>query len=81
MKIVVLSRNPSLYSTSRLVEAGKQRNHEIVVVDHSKCDIIIERKKPAIRYKHELLTNIDAVIPRIGASVTFMEPRLYVNLK
>jgi ribosomal protein S6--L-glutamate ligase len=71
MKIVVLSRNPSLYSTSRLVEAGKQRNHEIVVVDHSKCDIIIERKKPAIRYKHELLTNIDAVIPRIGASVTF----------
>jgi len=71
MKIVVLSRNPKLYSTGRLVEAGKQRNHEIIVVDHSKCDIIIEKKKPAIRYKHELLTNIDAVIPRIGASVTF----------
>ncbi|MBI9040892.1 30S ribosomal protein S6--L-glutamate ligase [Lutibacter sp.] len=71
MKIVILSRNPKLYSTTRLVEAGKQRNHEIIVVDHSKCDIIIERKKPAIRYKHELLTNVDAVIPRIGASVTF----------
>lgn len=71
MKIVILSRNPNLYSTKRLVEAGKQRNHEILVVDHTKCDIIIEKKKPAIRYKHELLTDIDAVIPRIGASVTF----------
>ncbi|NQV78774.1 MAG: 30S ribosomal protein S6--L-glutamate ligase [Lutibacter sp.] len=71
MKIVVLSRNPNLYSTKRLVEAGKDRNHEIIVVDHTKCDIIIERKRPAIRYKHELLSDIDAVIPRIGASVTF----------
>lgn len=71
MKIVVLSRNPNLYSTKRLVEAGKERNHEIIIVDHTKCDIIIERKKPAIRYKHELLTDVDAVIPRIGASVTF----------
>jgi len=71
MKIVVLSRNPNLYSTKRLVEAGRARNHEMLVVDHSKCDIIIEKKKPAIRYKHELLLDIDAVIPRIGASVTF----------
>ena len=71
MKIVVLSRNPNLYSTKRLIEAGKDRNHEIIVVDHTKCDIIIEKKRPAIRYKHELLTDIDAVIPRIGASVTF----------
>lgn len=71
MKIVILSRNPNLYSTKRLVEAGKQRNHEMLVIDHTKCDIIIEKKKPAIRYKHELLTDIDAVIPRIGASVTF----------
>ncbi|HEY9222004.1 MAG: 30S ribosomal protein S6--L-glutamate ligase [Lutibacter sp.] len=71
MKIVVLSRNPNLYSTKRLVEAGKARNHEMLVVDHSKCDIIIEKKKPAIRYKHELLLDVDAVIPRIGASVTF----------
>lgn len=71
MKIVVLSRNADLYSTKRLVEAANKRNHEILVVDHTKCDIIIERKKPAIRYKHELLKNVDAVIPRIGASVTF----------
>ncbi len=71
MKIVILSRNPKLYSTSRLVEAGKGRGHEIHVVDHTKCDIIIEKKKPAIAYKNELLTDVDAVIPRIGASVTF----------
>jgi len=71
MRIVVLSRNPNLYSTKRLIEAGKNRDHEMIIVDHSKCDIIIERKKPAIRYKHELLVDIDAVIPRIGASVTF----------
>ncbi|MEZ4888261.1 MAG: 30S ribosomal protein S6--L-glutamate ligase [Chitinophagales bacterium] len=71
MKIVVLSRNPHLYSTKRVIEAGESRGHEMVIVDHTKCDIIIEKKKPAIIYKHELLTGVDAVIPRIGASVTF----------
>ncbi len=71
MIIVVLSRNPNLYSTKRLVEAGRSRNHEMLIVDHTKCDIIIEKKKPAIRYRHELLLDVDAVIPRIGASVTF----------
>lgn len=71
MKLVVLSRNPNLYSTKRLVEAGKARGHEVLIVDHTQCEIIIEKKKPAIRYRHELLTNVDAVIPRVGASVTF----------
>jgi len=55
MKIVILSRNPKLYSTSRLVEAGKNRNHEIIVVDHTKCDIIIEKKKPSIRAGSKVL--------------------------
>ncbi|MFT5167894.1 MAG: ribosomal protein S6--L-glutamate ligase [Saprospiraceae bacterium] len=71
MKIVVLSSNPNLYSTRRLVEAGKLRKHDVLVVDHSKSDLIIEKKKPAIEYRNELLVDIDAVIPRIGASVTF----------
>lgn len=71
MKIVVLSRNPDLYSTKRLVEAGIKRKHEMLIIDHTKCDIVIEKKKPAISYKHELITGVDAVIPRIGASVTF----------
>jgi ribosomal protein S6--L-glutamate ligase len=71
MKIVVLSRNPKLYSTRRIVEAGEQRNHEMLVVDHSKCDLLIEKKNPIIIYKGSKLEDVDAVIPRIGASVTF----------
>jgi len=71
MKIVILSRNPNLYSTKRLVEAGEQRKHEMLVLDHTKCDLIIEKKKPHIIYKGELIEKVDAVIPRIGASVTF----------
>jgi ribosomal protein S6--L-glutamate ligase len=71
MKIVVLSRNPNLYSTKRIVEAGKARNHEMHVVNHTKCDLIIEKKNPAIIYNEIKLTDVDAIIPRIGASVTF----------
>lgn len=71
MKIAVLSRDSKLYSTSRIVEAGQQRGHEMVVVDHSKCDIIIERRKPQVFYKGEELNDFDAIIPRIGASITF----------
>lgn len=71
MKIVILSTNPKLYSTRRLKEAGEQRGHEMLVVDHTKCDIIIERRKPRLFYKGTELTDVDAVIPRIGASVTF----------
>ncbi len=71
MKIVILSRDPKLYSTRRLKEAGEKRGHEMLVVDHTKCDIVIERRKPKIFYKGEELTDVDAVIPRIGASVTF----------
>ncbi len=71
MKIIVLSRNPNLYSTRRLVEAGEKRKHEMLVVDHTKCDLVIEKKKPQIFYKGKPLEDVDAVIPRIGASVTF----------
>tara|TARA_R110002050_G_scaffold195593_1_gene330455 strand:+ start:64331 stop:65203 length:873 start_codon:yes stop_codon:yes gene_type:complete len=71
MKIAVLSRNPNLYSTRRLVEAGKKKGHEMIVVDHSKCIIELEKKSPKIFYKGQYLNDIDAIIPRIGASVTF----------
>lgn len=71
MKIAVLSRNPKLYSTSRLIEAAKKRGHEAIVVDHLKCDIEIEKKSPKIYYNGGYLNDIDAIIPRIGASVTF----------
>jgi len=71
MKIVVLSRNPNLYSTKRLVEAAAKRDHKVEVIDHLKCNILIEKHHPTIYYKGRVLKGIDAIIPRIGASVTF----------
>ncbi|TVZ27681.1 ribosomal protein S6--L-glutamate ligase [Gillisia sp. Hel_I_86] len=71
MKLVILSANPNLYSTRRLVEVGEKKGHEMMVVDHTKCDLVIEKKKPIVIYKGKELTDIDGVIPRIGASVTF----------
>lgn len=71
MHIAVLSRNPALYSTKRLVEAAKKRGHEVQIIDHLKCDLIIEQSDPAIFYRGEKVEGIDAIIPRIGASTTF----------
>lgn len=71
MRIVILSRNSNLYSTQRLIEAGEQRKHEMLVIDHTKCDLVIEKRNPVVIYKGKRLEDVDAVIPRIGASVTF----------
>ncbi|MCD8528725.1 MAG: 30S ribosomal protein S6--L-glutamate ligase [Chitinophagales bacterium] len=71
MKIIILSRNKNLYSTKRLVEAGLQRGHQIEVVDHLKCSIIIEKQNPTLFYEGHKLEGVDAIIPRIGASVTY----------
>lgn len=71
MNIKILSRNPKLYSTQRLIEAAKKRKHEIEVIDPLKCDIVIEKRKPNIYYKGGYIENVDAIIPRIGSSVTF----------
>jgi ribosomal protein S6--L-glutamate ligase len=71
MNIVVLSRNGKLYSTRRLVEAIQQRGHYARVLDHLKCDIVIEENNPCIYYNGEKIEKVDAVIPRIGSSVTF----------
>lgn len=71
MNIVVLSRDTKLYSTKRLVEAITARGHNARVVNHVKCDILIEKRNPQILYNGQPLLDVDAVIPRIGASVTF----------
>ena len=71
MNIVILSRNPDLYSTRRLVEEAEKRNHKVEIIDPLKCDIIIEKEKPTIYYKDRYLDYVDAIIPRIGSSVTF----------
>lgn len=71
LRIAVLSRNRNLYSTKRLVESIEDRGHRAVVLDHLKCDIVIEQDKPTIYYNGEKIKDVAAVIPRIGASVTF----------
>ncbi len=71
MKIGILSRNENLYSTRRLIEAGEARGHEVKVIDALRCYMNINSDKPEIHYKGEELTEFNAIIPRIGASVTF----------
>ena len=71
MKIAMLSRNPDLYSHRRLKEAAEENGHELDIIDHLKCYINITSHRPAIFYQGEKLEGYDAVIPRIGASVTF----------
>jgi ribosomal protein S6--L-glutamate ligase len=70
MKIAILSRNAKLHSTSRLVEAAEERGHEAVVLDHLNCAMIGEKLNPMVYHNGNQLEGIDAVIPRIGASVT-----------
>jgi ribosomal protein S6--L-glutamate ligase len=71
MKVAILSRNKNLYSTRRLIESAEARGHEVRVVDVLRCYMNITSLKPTIHYRGEVLENFDAVIPRIGASVTF----------
>jgi ribosomal protein S6--L-glutamate ligase len=72
MRIVILARNPKLYSHKRLIEAGKARGHDMRVVNTLTCYMNISASKPEIHYRGgEIITNIDAIIPRIGASITF----------
>jgi len=71
MKIAILSRNKALYSTRRLIEAAEQRGHEVRVLDALRCYMNITSTNPSIHYRGEDLKGFDAVIPRIGASITF----------
>jgi ribosomal protein S6--L-glutamate ligase len=71
MKIAILSTNKSLYSTRRLVEAGEERGHEMPVINHKRCYMNIVSSNPSIHYNGEAIKGIDAIIPRIGASVSF----------
>ncbi len=71
MKIAIMSRNKNLYSTRRLIEAAQQRGHEVQVIDALRCYMNIAVNNPTIHLGGKTLENFDAVIPRIGASVTF----------
>ena len=71
MKIVILSRKKTLYSTARLKEAGEARGHEVQVVDYLRCYMDITSHRPKVLYAGGELKDVDAIIPRIGASHTF----------
>ena len=71
MNIVILSRNINLYSTRRLIEEAEQRDHQVEVIDPLDCYLIIEKEKPTVFYKDKYLDYVDAIIPRIGASITY----------
>ena len=71
MKIAILSRNSKLYSTQRLVEAARKRGHRVRVLDPLRCYMRIVPSTLAIHYKGKQLSGFDAVVPRIGASITF----------
>lgn len=71
MKICILSRGPKLYSTRRLVEAAEDLGHEAEVINPLKCYMNIASNQPKVHYRDRTLDDFDAIIPRIGASVTF----------
>ncbi|EEE45741.1 MULTISPECIES: 30S ribosomal protein S6--L-glutamate ligase [Stappiaceae] len=71
MKIAMLARNAKLYSHQRLKEAAETRGHELEIIDTLRCYMNIASRRPEVYYNGEKLTGFDAVIPRIGASVTF----------
>ena len=71
MKIAIMSRSRKIYSTRRLLEAAGERGHECRVVDTLRCYMNIASHRPALHYRGDALEDFDAVIPRIGASITF----------
>src|SRR5215831_8577082 len=71
MRIVILSRQPSLYSTKALTEAAQKRGHDVRVMDTLQFDIRVSRRNPELFYQGRPVGHVDAVIPRIGASITF----------
>jgi len=70
MRIAILSRRPELYSTIALFEAGRARGHDVHVMDTMQFDVSVNRRKPQLLYRGETVEPFDAVIPRIGASIT-----------
>lgn len=70
MKIVILSRGPANYTTKRLKEEANKRGHEVFVVNYAKCYMTVEKGNPVVYYKEEKISEVDAIIPRIGQTYT-----------
>ncbi|MGH7234503.1 MAG: RimK family alpha-L-glutamate ligase [Candidatus Saccharimonadales bacterium] len=70
MNIAILSRGSKNYSTTRLVEEAKARGHNVSVINYAKCFMTLEQNTPVVNYRGEILTDIDAIVPRISARLT-----------
>lgn len=70
LRVAILSRKATLYTTRRLVEAVKAYGHEPLVLDTLRCDLLVETDRPRILYGGEPVEGVGLVIPRIGASIT-----------
>ena len=81
MRIAILSRNPRLYSTSRLVEAGQARGHQVDVIDTMHCYMDITSARPSVRYNGKRLPYYDAVIRELAHRLAFTAHRSFANLK
>lgn len=71
MKIGILSRKATLYSTSRLIEACRQRGADVSVLDPLQCVVKLSKKRPEVYHNNERVTGLNGIVPRIGASITF----------
>ncbi|MGK0385539.1 MAG: ribosomal protein S6--L-glutamate ligase [Patiriisocius sp.] len=71
MNIAILSRGELLYSTQNLLKAGEAQHHDIEVIDPAFCNLMIENNKPMVQYHDQIIDDLDAIIPRIGASNTY----------
>ena len=70
MKIAMLARNPNLYSHKRLKEAAEERGHDLDILNTTRCTVHIASHRPEVYYEGKPAIGYDAVIPRIGASIT-----------
>ena len=70
MRILILSRNPALYSTNKIAVAARRKGHHVRIIDHVNCDLVVDNRKNVVLYNGEHISGYDAVIPRIGSSVT-----------
>ncbi|HMP29887.1 MAG TPA: 30S ribosomal protein S6--L-glutamate ligase, partial [Saprospiraceae bacterium] len=70
MNIVILSRNAALYSTNSLVSAALKRGHDVRVIDHFQCDLVLDNHLHEVYYNGTIIDDVDAIIPRIGYSAT-----------
>ena len=70
MNIIILSRNPALYSTQSLTLSARRRGHNVRILDHMQCDLIVDGADTRVMYNGQYIKNIDAIIPRIGDSAT-----------